>query len=373
MTFLTVAWKNLLRRPTRTLLTLGGIGVGIAAVVALTSLARGFERVWRNAYEARGTDLVITKTTSRSPLPTPFDAQVGAVFASMPEVEAVAGLMSDLMGIEESPTMLVFGWDHPGFLWDHLKLKEGTWPQVGVPRQLVLGSLAAQTLGKKVGDTVQIEFDAFRVTGIFESPALVENGAVVMPLPEMQRVTDRAGKVNFVNLRLRPKMREAGIVAVRRRLETEFRGFHALEASEVAGRNTGVEVARGMSWATSWIALVVGAFGVANTVLMSVFERTREIGILLAIGWKRRRVMAMVLIESMALSVVGGVLGIGAGLIAVRLLEQTTMLRGKLEADLSPGLFGMALLVALGLGVTGGWYPAWRASRLQPGEALRAE
>lgn len=373
MTFLTVAWKNLLRRPTRTLLTLGGISVGIAAVVALTSLARGFEQVWLNAYEARGTDLVITKTTSRSPLPAPFDARLGEDFASMPEVQATAGLMSDLMGIEESPTMLVFGWDYPGFLWEHLKLRDGAWPQAGVPKQLVLGSLAAETLGKKVGDTVQIEFDAFEVTGIFESSALVENGSVIMPLPEMQRVTDREGQVNFLNLRMHPAVRERGIAAVRARLDEKYRGFHALEASEVAGRNTGVEVARGMSWATSWIALVVGAFGVANTVLMSVFERTREIGILLAIGWKRRRVMAMVLIESVVLSLLGGILGILIGLVTVRMLEQTEMLRGKLEADLGPGLFGMALAVALGLGVAGGLYPAWCASRLQPGEALRAE
>ncbi len=373
MTFLTVAWKNLLRRPTRTLLTLGGISVGIAAVVALTSLARGFERVWNNAYEARGTDLVITKVTSRSPLPAPFDAGLGAELAAMPEVSGAAGLMSDLMGIEESPTMLVFGWDYPGFLWDHLKLKDGVWPRVGVPNQLVLGSLAAETLGKKVGDTVQIEFDAFQVTGIFESPALVENGSVIMPLPEMQRVTERRGQINFLNLRMRPESREQGMAAVRARLKEKYRGFNALEAGEVAGKNTGVEVARGMSWATSWIALAVGAFGVANTVLMSVFERTREIGILLAIGWKRRRVMAMVLIESVALSLLGGACGIVVGLVAVRMLERTEMLRGKLEADLGPGLFAMALAVALGLGVAGGLYPAWRASRLEPGEALRAE
>ena len=373
MTFWTVAWKNLLRRPTRTILTLCGIGVGIAAVVALTSLARGFERVWRNAYEARGTDLVITKATSRSPLPAPFDTALGAEFAALPEVEAAAGLMSDLMGIEDSPTMLVFGWDYPGFLWDHLKLREGRWPESGGTQQLVLGSLAAETLDKKVGDKVQIEFDEFQVTGIFESPALVENGAVILPLTEMQRVTEREGQVNFLNLRMRPRLREQGIAAVRARLKEKHRGFNALEAGEVASRNTGVEVARGMSWATSWIALVVGAFGVANTVLMSVFERTREIGILLAIGWKRRRVMAMVLIESMALSLLGGVCGIVIGLVAVKWLEQTEMLRGKLEADLGLGLFAMALGVSLALGVAGGLYPAWRASRLQPGEALRAE
>jgi putative ABC transport system permease protein len=128
-----------------------------------------------------------------------------------------------------------------------------------------------------------------------------------------------------------------------------------------------------MSWATSWIALVVGAFGVANTVLMSVFERVREIGILLAIGWKRRRVMLMILLESLALSLCGGIIGTAVGVAATLVLERTEMLRGRLEADTGPALYLTALAVAIGLGLIGGLYPAWRASRMQPGIALRSE
>ncbi len=373
MTFTTVVWKNLLRRPTRTALTLAGISVGIAAVVALTGMARGLERVWRNAYEARGTDLVVTKVTSRSPLPATFDAKLGEEFALMPEVSAVAGLMTDMMGIEEASTVLVFGWEQPSFLWDHLKLRDGAWPKPGERGQLTLGSLAAQTLGKKVGDPVQIEFEEFRVAAVFDSPALVENGAVIMPLGEMQRVTGREGKVNFLNLRLREGSGAAGIATVRGRVAEKMKGFNALEAGEVAGRNTGVEVVRAMSWATSWIALVVGAFGVTNTVLMSVFERVREIGILLAIGWKRRRVMAMILLESLVLSLLGGVIGTVVGVIATKVLEHTEIMRGRLEADTGAALYLTALTVAVGLGLAGGLYPAWRASRLQPGVALRSE
>lgn len=373
MTFLTVVWKNLLRRPTRTALTLAGIAVGIAAVVALTGMARGLERVWRNAYEARGTDLVVTKITSRSPLPAAFDASLAREFAAMPEVAEVAGLLSDMMGIEEASTVLVFGWEYPSFLWDHLKLREGAWPAPGTRGQLVLGSLAAESLHKRVGDSVQIEFETFRVAAVFDSPALVENGAVVMPLADMQRVCDRTGKVNFLNLRLRDDG-ETAAAAVRARMTSGMlKGFTALEAGEVAGRNTGVEVVRAMSWATSWIALIVGAFGVANTVLMSVFERVREIGILLAIGWKRRRVMSMILLESLVLSLAGGVLGTVVGVTATAILQRTEMLRGRLEADTGPALYLTALAVAVGLGLTGGLYPAWRASRMQPGVALRSE
>jgi putative ABC transport system permease protein len=356
-----MVWKNLLRRPTRTGLTLAGIAVGVAAVVALTGMARGLERVWRNAYEARGTDLVVTRVTSRSPLPAAFDATLRAEFAAMPEVAEVAGLMNDMMGIEEAPTVLVFGWENPSFLWNHLKLRAGAWPQPGERGLLTLGALAAETLGKKVGDPVQIEFEEFRVAAVFDSPALIENGAVIMPLEEMQRVTDRAGKVNFLNLRLRDGGNPPAIAAVRAQMAGKMPGFSALE------------VVRAMSWATSWIALAVGAFGVANTVLMSVFERVREIGVLLAIGWKRRRVMGMILLESLILSLCGGLIGTLAGVLTTTVLEHTGMLRGRLEADTGPALYLTALAVAIGLGLAGGLYPAWRASRLQPGVALRSE
>jgi putative ABC transport system permease protein len=99
----------------------------------------------------------------------------------------------------------------------------------------------------------------------------------------------------------------------------------------------------------------------------------KEIGILLAIGWRRSRILRMILCESLALSLAGGILGSLAGYAAVRLLESTDTLRGRLEGDLSPQLFGMAFLVALGLGILGGFYPAWRGSRLTPGAALRYE
>jgi len=371
MTLLGMVWKNLFRRPARTLLTLLGIAIGIAAVVALTGFARGLEKVWDNAYKARGTDLVITKITSRSPVPATFDPKVVEGIATGAEIESSAGLLSDLLGIEEASAVLVFGWEYPSFLWEHLKVKEGRLPETGIKQQAVLGALAATTLNKKVGDPVQIEFETFTVVGIVESAALVENGAVILPLADMQRATEREGKVNFLNLRLRNA--DADVAKVKERIAKSFEGYRALESGEVASQNTGVEVMKAMSWVTSVIALVVGAFGVTNTMLMSVFERTREIGILLAIGWKPRRVMAMILTESIILSLCGGALGSLVGVGFAKLLERNELLLGRLQADTGPFLFVIAFCIALSLGVGAGIFPAWKAATLQPGEALRSE
>ncbi len=371
MTIAGMVWRNLFRRRTRTLLTVLGISVGVAAVVALIGFAQGLEKVWQEAYKARGTDLVVTKVTSRSPLPVPFEQRALQEFLDCPSIEASAALLSDMMGVEDSSAVLVFGWEKPSFLWDHLRFLEGRAPESGASREAAIGRIAASSLGKKIGDIIQIEFEEFTVSGIFESPALVENGAIVLPLEQMQAATGREGKVNFLNLRLKDP--PTGVAEVKARLEKLHQGFSALDSAEVASRNSGIEIVRAMSWATSLLALFVGMFGVTNTMLMSVFERVKEIGILLAIGWRRARVMGMILLESLLLSLIGGVFGLLIGICIARALETADLLRGRLKADIGPGLFLVAMSLSVALGLLAGVYPAWRASRLQPGDALRSE
>jgi putative ABC transport system permease protein len=373
VSFLTLVFKNLLRRPTRSLLTTTGIALGIAAVVALSSIAWGFQRSWEQAYTARGTDLIITKVTSRSPLPAPFSESIKADLLKLPHVQSVSGLLSDMISVEDAPTVLVFGWERNSFLWGHLKLVTGRWPADDTEKSVVIGAVAAEMLKKSVGDTLHIENDDFQVCGIFDSTALVENGTVIMALRQMQRVMETEDKVNFFNLRLAAGTTDAEMEGLRQTIKNRFPGFNAFTGGEVAQNNTGIQAAKAMSWATSLIALVVGAVGVMNTMLMSVFERTHEIGILLAIGWRRSRIVRMIIYESTALSFIGGIGGIALGFAAVKLLEATPWVRGKIEGEVSLLLFALALGIALGLGVLGGLYPAYHGSRLHPSEALRQE
>lgn len=373
MVFLTIVGKNLLRRRTRSLLTMAGIAIGIGAVVALASIAWGFEKSWERAYTARGTDLIVTKVTSQSPMPSPFSESKKEELLQLPGVHQATGLLSDLVSIEDAPTVLVFGWELKGFLWEHLRLAKGRWPLNDEENSVVLGTVAADMLKKSVGSSIHIETGEYTVCGIFESGALVENGAVIMALPQLQRITENQGKVNFLNLKLEPGTTPEQLEQLRKTIKQRWTGFNAFTASEVAQNNTAIQVAKAMSWATSVIALVVGAVGVMNTVLMSVFERMHEIGILLAIGWRRNRIVRMILYESMALSFCGGMVGIALGFVAVKLLQATPLMRGKIEGEISFTLFAIAILIALGLGMLGGLYPAYRGSRLSPSEALRYE
>jgi len=188
MSFFALVVRNILRRPGRSLLTALGVAVGIAAVVTLVSLARGFERSWAAAYAATGADLLAGRSASKRPLPAPFPDAMTGDFRSLPHVAAAAGVLTDLLSIEDAPAILVFGWEPGSFLWEHLTLLEGRWPRDGGDRAIALGALATETLGKKVGDTVDIEGYAFRVSGRYTSASFAENGSAVMALPQLQAV-----------------------------------------------------------------------------------------------------------------------------------------------------------------------------------------
>jgi putative ABC transport system permease protein len=150
-------------------------------------------------------------------------------------------------------------------------------------------------------------------------------------------------------------------------------GFIAITSGQLVGQNTVVRIAKAMSNATTLIAGLVGALIVFNTMLMSVNERTREIGVLLALGWRRRTVVELVCTEAALLAIVGGVTGVLAGVGMTWQLEHLDLLRGKIDATF-PLLFLLAVpLVTTVIGTAGGLYPALKASRLLPSHALRQE
>jgi putative ABC transport system permease protein len=203
MTFFTVVVRGLTRRPVRTGLTLVGISIGIAAVVALVGISRGLDKSWASGLKARGTDVVVSNLGSAL-TPKPFSASVRDRLAHLPHVAATCALLVDLTSVETAQLMVVSGREWNGFTWENLKLISGRMPRDAEEPVVVLGQAAADALKKKAGDRIQIETSELSVVGIVNGGAWVENSSVILSLPLLQEITGNQGKINIIDIRVTP-------------------------------------------------------------------------------------------------------------------------------------------------------------------------
>ena len=370
MTFFTVVTRGLIRRPVRTGLTILGISVGIAAVVALVGISRGFSKSWETGMKARGTDVVVSNMGS-SLVPKPFNASVRDRIANLPRVGATCGILVDLMSVEDSQMIMVSAREWGCFSWENLKLISGRMPHDAAEPAALLGRTAADVLKKKVGDKIQIETGELSVVGIVDGNAWVENGSVILALPVFQEITGNRDKINIIDIRVTPSTSAKEIDRLCEQINKLVPEGRAVVAGEHISNSQAYRMVQAMSWGTSLLAVLVGVLGVMNTMLMTVFERTQEICVLLALGWRRGRIIRMVLWESALLGLLGGLAGVVIGAVGVKVMGTTPAIRGLLEPDLSVGLLTISVAIAVAVGILSGLYPAWRSSRLMPSRALQ--
>ncbi len=373
-----MGFKNLLRRKTRSLLTLIGIAIGIAAIIALGALAEGLLAEFTAAFGSSQADLVVTQAGGGESAATislgAVDEAVEEAIGRFPEVEEVAGMTIAFVPMPDIPYFALFGHDSKGFAIGHFQIVEGEGLTArasrGRGKPILLGRAAADNLGKGVDDTLRVHGSAYRVVGIYETGAAFEDGGAVVTLDEAQVLLKQPRQVTAFLLRLK----DIGqLEAARQRIEHRFPDLAVSRTSEVTDRMGFVGLLRVFVWGLSLITVLVGGVGMMNTMIMSVVERTREIGLLRALGWRRSRVLALILGESLALSVLGGLSGAILGVAVVKALGHVPAMASLAPGVLTPGLVLRAMAVALALGAVGGLYPAWRAARLVPLEALRYE
>lgn len=380
MHFVSLAAKNLLRRRLRTVLTCLGITIAVLAVVALLGVASGFERGFVEVFEARGVDLIVVEGGITEQLTSSLDQKLGERIKVQPGVKDLAAMLLEVLAFEKENLVgvMVQGWAAESFLFRDLKMAQGRTLTSADKKCAVLGSILARNLRKKLGDTVEIDREDFTVIGIFDSFNVFENGSVVVLLDELQRVMIRPGQVTAMAVVLQDGPSKADAVS---RLCKEIDNFadergkklrlSALPTKDYVSSTLQIRMAQGMAWLTSIIALVIGAIGMMNTMMASVLERTREIGILRAIGWQRRRVLNMVLLEALLQCLIGATAGCIAAIGLVYALSRAPGVQGFIQGDMSAVVIFQGFFVAGLMGLVGGLYPAWCASRLAPSEAIR--
>ena len=371
MTFAGLILKNLSRQRVRTLLTMLGIAVGITTVVALGAVTAGLRASSGAFIHASGADFIVAQEGASDLSFSSLDESVATQIAARPDVARATAVFLHVADTPGNPYFFLLGYDPTALSGEPLRMLAGSRLSPGSPNEIMLGSEGAEALGLGVGATVELEGRTFRVVGVYSAGDDWRDAGAIAPLATVQDIARKPGVVTAVHVTAAPGRDPAQVAAAIERVVPEAATISSTD--EYGKVDQGFKVLDAANLAISLLAVGIGAIGVMNTMIMSVFERTREIGILRAVGWRGSRVVRMVVIESAFLCLIAAVFGVAFGVLASRAVLLVPAVSSFLTPAYEPAVFIRALLVGVVVAFVGALYPAVRAARLSPMEALRHE
>jgi ABC-type antimicrobial peptide transport system permease subunit len=403
---LRAALRALRRNKLRSALTMLGIIIGVAAVIAMVSIGQGADAAVQKQIRSLGTDLLMvvpgatTAAGVRSGWGGVSTLSVGDALAIARDCPAVGEVthfrreIAQVVAGEQNWSTAIQG-APPSFFrvrqWDvsagsgFTQRDEDSAARVALLGQTVVDQLFGPGQDP-VGATVRIKNVPFRVAGVLERKGQTmwgqdQDDTIIIPFSTAERRVLGAELLGRVDQIHATAATSASLAEAKRQIETLLRQRHRIQPGEeddftvrdltefARASQMASQVMTNLLLSVASISLLVGGIGIMNILLVSVTERTREIGIRMAVGAKSRHILLQFLVEASALSMVGGVagamLGIGAALLIARLAAWPTLIS-------APAVIG-AILFSGAVGVFFGFYPARKASRLDPIAALRYE
>jgi putative ABC transport system permease protein len=368
-----LAVKNLARRKIRSALTILGISIGVASVVALVAVARGLRKQFDDFLAVGEAHLVLSRAGAADPFISYLPDDLIERLAAMPEVAAAYPFLLSAQQIPGQTFLFFYGTTQGSPFLDQIRMVEGRDPFDGHTSELriCLGRTIAEHLGAEVGSTIILGNERLEVAGIFEAHTPLVASGGLLRFADAQRIAGLEGKMSLAQVRLHrfdPEMlsrAEAALEAALPEVEATAPAVFTSAFDEFELADQGVTV-------FTLLAVIVGGIVVMNTMLMSVFERTREIGILQALGWSKGMILRQIVAEAFFIGGFGGPVGIALGVVTIEFIGSFGEL-SWVSGDYGWTLFAVAVAVALGMGLVGAIYPALRAVRITPIEALRYE
>jgi putative ABC transport system permease protein len=392
------AWKSIFANKLRSSLTMLGIIIGVSAVVLLVALGNGFQKSMQTTFENLGASaLYVSGTTDKTvsvirPL-TFDDAQALENKSLAPAIALVAPTLN-------RPVSATYGNNNVNVQ------ATGITPVIGQIKKytlsagrfitdqdvanrdnvVVLGWQTTQDLfGNQtaVGKTIRVAGGRYQVVGTIEKMGgFTGDSFILMPLTTMQSKISGGDSIQQIAVKAAtPNDVDTAISEITSILRArhyiapgQSDDFQIRDMRDVLNQLQSQLAAFSFFLSSvGAISLIVGGIGIMNIMLVSVTERTREIGIRKAIGAKRRDILVQFLIEASALSLSGGLIGLALALFFSMFLRNVPFGELTVSAQVSLGVVILALAVSIGIGVISGTYPAFRAARLDPIESLRHE
>ena len=370
MIFLKLIVTNLLRHRIRSLISIAGIAFSVAAMLTIVTVLQGAVAMFSGILSSDSQIIV-------------FERNVSDLFFSSVPAEAVQTISSWQIVQHADPVLfgIVSSSDHPiitcfGITRGDARLRKATWVQGSQSgfgkdaNDVVLGQRAAEFMSALVGNTVQIGHGAFRVVGIIKTANGFEDGGVFMPLSSAQTFFHKESSSSVITIKLRSKDDVPNFKAMVRQT---YPNLLALEDEEFTRSYSQFKILKATAWAVGGCGLLLGGLGVANTMIMSVFTRIREIAILRVNGFSHGQIATMIFGESALVSLLGAVAGLVIGTVFLFALKLIPALHGYVDTSVQPLVVLTVIVLALLTGVAGALYPAIYAMHVRAVEALRFE
>ncbi|MHB8490883.1 MAG: ABC transporter permease [Solirubrobacteraceae bacterium] len=357
---------NLMRRRGRTALSAFGVALGVTTVVALLALTGGLEqsagglahlgRADFGVFQAGVSDL------TASTLPGAALARVRALpgVATTTPVQIVGGALT------AEPSTLAFGAEAESFLARRLVIISG---HRMTGEEAMIGSGTAAALHLHAGQQIDVYGRSLPIAGVYNSGIPLEDAGVVIPLSLAQQLSGRPGDLSMIAVAIAPGYNEARL---RRTVERAVPGTIAIGApGELARVDTNSRIIHEAAIIVTVLALALGAVIVLNSMALAMIERRLELDTLTAVGFSQLRIFTLLLNESLAVSLLGGALGLGLGVAAANAVVHGLNLAVFLTPAVTAWVLVRGALVGLGLGVLGALFAAWRIMRMPLLASLR--